>query len=484
MDTVNLKTKKRQRLSSVLGMTLDGTRLEGVVLRRSGDSLQIQQTFAVTLSLDPLTADAELVGREIRNHLDAAEVRERNCVVGLPLKWALTTHVEAPKLEEADLASFLQLEAERGFPCDVTTLSVCSSRCKLPSGKNFVTLIGIPKNHLERLEQVLTVAKLKPVNFTLGLSALQLPEADATKGILALAVGETHVGLQVTMGGGVAALRVLEGALEQDGGRKVLQADLVAREVRITLGQLPAELRDTVRQVRVFGPRDLGQQLADEIEIRLEAMGLKVEFVGRYASAEGGLQFPADAPVSSSVSLAAGYVAERDTGFEFILPKITRWQQMTARYGSSKLRTAGVLVAAVVLIICGVFGYQQFNLMRLRKEYKGMGAQLKEIKKFEDQIKSFQSWSASTLPSLTILKIVTDSFPDNGTLAAAKNVVIHDLSSVSCVGQCQSFPTLLAIMDRVRTNSGVSDVRQINYQANKTPNQFTFEFRWTPPVAP
>ena len=114
---------------------------------------------------------------------------------------------------------------------------------------------------------------MKPVSFSLGLAALQ---PAAAKGVLALAVGETAVELQVTCSGGVASLRMLEGALEVEGGRKSLQADLVAREARITLGQLPAQLRDAVRQVRIFGPRNLGQQqLADEMDLRLEAMGSK-----------------------------------------------------------------------------------------------------------------------------------------------------------------------------------------------------------------
>src|SRR5246127_3247688 len=87
---------KRQRLSSLLGLALDGSRLDGVVLRRTNGSLQVQQSFSVILSLDPLTAAPELVGREIRNHLEAAGVRESNCVLGLPLRWVLTTHTELP----------------------------------------------------------------------------------------------------------------------------------------------------------------------------------------------------------------------------------------------------------------------------------------------------------------------------------------------------------------------------------------------------
>src|SRR5437899_6053978 len=102
--------------SSVLGLTLDGARLQGVVLRRTNGSLQVVKTFGVSLALNPLTGDAELVGREIRNHLDEAGVRERRCAVCLPLSWALTLQTKMPALPEADAANFLEIEAERGFP--------------------------------------------------------------------------------------------------------------------------------------------------------------------------------------------------------------------------------------------------------------------------------------------------------------------------------------------------------------------------------
>src|ERR1043166_9902733 len=103
---VNPNKSRPRRLSSLLGLTLDGSRLDGVVLRKTNGSLEVQKTFSVSLSLDLLTAEAELVGREIRNHLDAAGVRERYCVVGLPLKWALSTHVEGAPMGEADFLGF------------------------------------------------------------------------------------------------------------------------------------------------------------------------------------------------------------------------------------------------------------------------------------------------------------------------------------------------------------------------------------------
>ena len=153
IDLLNLNKRRQRRLSSLLGLALEGGRLDGVVLRRSNGSLAVEQTFSVSLSLDPLTADVELVGRELRNHLDAAGIRERYCVIGLPLKWALTTHAELPDLAEADAGSLLQIEAERGFASDVSTLHYAASRCHLQGGKQQALLVGIPKNHLARLEQ-------------------------------------------------------------------------------------------------------------------------------------------------------------------------------------------------------------------------------------------------------------------------------------------------------------------------------------------
>src|SRR5262249_1167318 len=158
-------------------------------------------------------------------------------------------HVDIPDLNEADLTSFLQIEAERTFPCDVTTLQLAHSRSVLPSGKKQAMIVGVPRSHLARLEQAFRAAKLKPVAFSTAITSLAPPSADPGQGIVALAIGESHVALEVTSGGGVLALRALEGALEVEGSRKVLHADLVGRETRITLGQLPPELLKTLQRI-------------------------------------------------------------------------------------------------------------------------------------------------------------------------------------------------------------------------------------------
>ena len=473
---------KRQRLSSVLGLVLDGSRLEGLVLQRASGGISAQAPFSVALSLDPLTADPELVGREIRNHLDAAGIRERHCVLGLPLKWALTAHFELPELPAEDLAGFLEIEAERSFPCDLQTLFVASSRCQPPGAKEQALLVGVALTQLGAMEKVLRAAKLKPVSFTPAISALQPATAAASNGVLALAIGETHVGLQITCAGGVAALRTLEGALEVDGGQRVLHTDHIVRETRITLSQLPAAVRETVRRVRVFGPRDLAQQLADEMELRFEAMGLAVERVERYAANEFGAPLPGDPLVSPAFSLAAGCLAGQAPVFELLPPKVTAWQQMATKYSSGKLRSTLTAVGALAAVVGGLFFYQEVRLWSAQKDARQIADTVKELKGLQEQIRQYRDWYDTTFTAMTVLRALSETFPED-PLVTAKTVEIRDLHSVICTGTARNYQALL---DTVKKLRAVPQVRDVNLGSTRgqAPNlQFTFTFNWNEGVS-
>ncbi|MGA2658489.1 MAG: hypothetical protein ABSH34_13370 [Verrucomicrobiota bacterium] len=477
IDLSLMHLRKRKRLSSVLGLTLDGSRLEGLVLQRAMGTLSVRHPFSVSLSLDPLTNAPELVGREIRNHLDTAGVRERNCIVGLPLKWVLATHVEVPDLPEADIASFLQIEAERGFPCDMQTLQVISSRCQAPGGKQQALLAGIPKNHLAALDRVLRAAKLKPASLSLGIAALQPAGAGDSGGVLALAIGETHVALQVTCGGGVAALRALEGALEIEGAQHVLHADVVAREARITLGQLPAEIRQAVRRVRVFGPHNLARQMADEMELRFESMGLEIECVGSYSPGEFGAEAPPEVAVSSAFSLAARLLAGQATVFEFQAPRVSSWQQMTTRYSSGKLRTGLTAAGSVAVLVGSIFFYQQCKLWGLETQWGKMAAQCKELQALKSHISQYRPWYDESVKGLSILRTLSRAFPRDNSVTA-KTVEIGDLKTVRCTGIAKNYAALLQTKERLRALKQIREVNLISTSGQAPAITFTFTFTW------
>jgi hypothetical protein len=478
-NVIKLVFWNRKAPSSMLGLALDGSHLEGVVLRRNNGSLQVCQKFTTTLSLDPLTGDPELVGREILNHLEAAGVRERRCVVALPLKWTLAAHTKLPELPETDVAGFLQIEAERGFPTDVASLQISTSRLISSAGERHATFVGIPKSHIERLEQVLHAARLKPASFSLGIAALQPATPDDAGGVLALVIGENHVGLQITCGGGVAALRALEGAVESESGERVLRDDFVAREARITLGQLPADLRNAVKRIRIFGSRNQAQKLADEIRPRFEPGGLIVESVVAYPANEFGRTIPPDTAVSPAFSLGARQLVGRDDPFEFLPPRVSAWREMTSKYASGKWRTVGAAAAALLVIAAGLLAIQQWQLTRLRSQWMGMSAKVKELGDVQDQIQKYRPWFDHSFRHLSILKELTVAFPEDGSVTA-KTLEIRDMPEardvnvVSCSGNAANYAALQKTVHQLGMINGVSDLNVPT--RGKAPIQYTFDF--------
>jgi hypothetical protein len=488
MSLLKLNLRKRQRLSGLLGLELDGSRLTGVVLRRTNGSVQVQQSFAVTLTLDPLTNDPELVGREIRNHLEAAGVRERRCVLGLPLKWALVVHTAVPELPEADVASFLQIEAERGFPCDVATLNVATSRYRAATGEQHATLVGVPQNHVALIERTLRAAQLKLISLTLGIAALQPPNAETSDGVLALVIGESQVSLQLALGGGVAALRTLEGALELEGSQRLLHADLVARETRITLGQLPPALREAVRRVRIFGPIDLGRPLATELQRRLDAAGIKVELVTGYAAQEFGVQLPPESTVSAAFSLSARPLAGRDTPLEFLPPKVTAWQQLAARYSSGKLQRLAAAAIILLLLTGCLFGFQQWQISRCQSQWAKIRDQVRDAEALQQKVRRYRSWFDESLPTLSILRHLSEAFPEDGMVSAKTLSVRTELldnrsstpdgrtqTTVTCAGEARDDQALLKTEERLRSAPRIGDSVA---RKSRRGRSFTIEFLW------
>ena len=118
----------KSRGSSLMGLTLEGRRLEGVVMRRAKGGLEVERSFEMTLSLDPLTNDPKLVGQEIRNRLDEAGAHTSRCAVGVPLNWAMILQTKLPEIPEDDITSFLGIQAEKGFPYGLEDLSISTSR--------------------------------------------------------------------------------------------------------------------------------------------------------------------------------------------------------------------------------------------------------------------------------------------------------------------------------------------------------------------
>ncbi len=467
--------------NSLVGLSFDGSRLEGVLVRRTNGSVEIKKTFTTSLALDPLTAEVELAGQEIRNQLDAAQIRERWCAVCLPLTWALTLTVKLPEIPEADIADFLHIEAERGFPYGPDELMLAHSRFRTTSGEQYATLVGIPREHVTRLEAVLRAAQLRPVTFSLGLTALQRADAESAPGALALLPGENTVGMQISCGGGEAVLRALDGVFTQDGTERELQVGIVAREIRITLGQLQPELRASVRRLRVFGRNEIALQLVEELQTRAASLGLEVEHVRDHANEEYGIKIPSGTAVSAALSVAVRRLAGRP-GMEFLPPKTSQWKQVTARYSSGKLAYAGAGASAVALFVLLAFLVQQIVLWNWQSKWSRMEAKVAELTKTRDEIRRFRPWYDESIRTLSILKRVTEAFPEDGAVSA-KTLELREPATVTCSGTARNRDALIKALDHLRGATNEISAVHIEMTRGSTPLEFTFNFQWSGPGA-
>jgi hypothetical protein len=476
MNAMNLFRK--QLPSSILGLALDGNHLEAVEVRRSGEALLVREFVSTPLALSPLGGDPALVGREIRNHLDQAGVRERRCAVCIPVNWVLSLQTKLPDLPEADLESFLQIEAERGFTSGHENLFIVNSRWQTAGGEKFATLLAVPRNHLETLENALKAAQLKPVTFVLGLAALEGAGREPSAGTLAVALGGNSVELGVAAGGGIAALRSLDGAIETTGSQKHVDAELVAREIRITLGQLPAALAEGMRGVKVFARGELARQFINDLSPRLQNMGLRLESMDRASAAAFVAPPPPEIVLSPALAAAANCVRSVASGPELLPPKINQLQEwMTTNVAFKKLGWVGVAGAAVVLLVGGAFLVQGLQAAHWNSELQSVDRQAKEVRDAQDQIARYGAWFDQSAGGLGILKALAEAFPLDGSVTA-KTVDIRNLTEVTCSGIARDSLAYRGVIEKLGANKGVSEVTTDSLRGSSPSVQFTFKFQW------
>lgn len=463
----------KSRVTCLVGLALEGRRLEGSVLRRVKDSLLVEKSFATTLSVDPLTGDVALVGKEIRKCLDAAGIRERRCVVGVPLEWVLTLQAELPGIAQEDVGDFMDIQAEQGFPCSPEDLCITTSQCRSSAGRQFATLVAIPKYQQLRLEEVLVAAGMKPASFSLLVSTLQPQDDRDSDGVLALVAGETGVDLQITCGGGTMALRFLHGVTDVREAERRIDADYLNREIRLTLSHLPEEFRKTVKIIRVFGRPERIQSLVRAIMPCATRLGLSVEMRDSLQTGRSGVTVPLQQP---AVAIAARFLDSRPPVFEFMPPKVTAWQDITSRFSSGKILWIGAAACIVIMCIAGAFLVQHVKLSILESRWHAIESRVSDLEDMQANIVKFRPWFDHSVRTLTMLRKLTEVFPEDGVVVA-KTVEIRDLSEVTCSGSAQDYQAFLKMLDRLRQSNQVKDIKTPQLRG-RSPLQFTLNYRW------
>ncbi len=461
----------KSRPPTLLALSFEGGQARATVVRRTNGSATVLASRSLDGSAADGGADAESAGRALRQQLAEAGLTERRCVVVLPAAWILTVSSQLPDLPPADEADLLALEAEREFPEVPSDLHLGLLRGRLPDGSGVGVQVAVARDAVARLEAILRAARLQPVSFSVALPLLHQAAGGASDALTLTASGP-EVGMLAPGTEGVALARhLVVPAEDADAAAAVL-----ARELRVTLAQLPGGTAEHIRHLRIAGAGAGAERLAELARRAAGRLGLDVDQVTRFAPGAPGVRMADGTDLLPEVALAAVVLGGGKTPLEFLPPRVSAWQQWTTRFSSRGLAYAGTAGGALAVLVLGAFLVQQVQLSRLRSEWSGMATRVRDLEEIQQRIRRYRPWFDTTPRSLVILRRLTEAFPETGDVTA-KTVEIRASGLVSCSGTATDNTALLQTLERLRAVPSIADV-QVDQVRGRSPMQFTFNFRW------
>ena len=138
---------------------------------------------------------------------------------------------------------------------------------------------------------------------------------------------------------------------------------------------------------------------------------------------------------------------------------------------------ASVAAAVVLVLLIGAFGFQEWQLSHYQSQWTAMAPKVTQLETLNNQIHRFRPWYDDSMRALAILKRLSATFPEDGTVSA-KTIEIRDLNSVTCTGTTKDRTGVIKVFEELRGLPEISEAGKVTIRGNKTPLQFTFDFRW------
>lgn len=470
--------RSRWRIPAVLAVTLQAARLSVDYVRRENGGSRVLRSLSLPLRADAILEDPERAGRELAALLEGAGIRERACVVCVPPGWAVSTGADFPEIAAEDLPSYLELRAEREFPMPASELLLTYSAYQVSGGGRKATVAGLPRRKADAVRRMLETARCRALSISLALEAGWAEESQDRPGGVNVIVNGDHVDIVVVTGGGVAALRSLPlPEWSADAGEGAVPGDRIGRELRITLGRLPAPVRGDLQKARFVGPRQSAESLLEHAQDHLRRLGLQgIVPTGR---GEGGAQHESGAePSGLAVTVAERHLQGRPVLFEFVAPERTRWQIFLRRYDTRRHRWLAAAVIGCVVLPALLFFVRARVEAGLGAKWAGMEKTVQELDSIQAQLRQFRPWFSNGSPSVEALAGLVSAFPDAGEVWASR-IELKEASRLSCGGFARSQSAWMDFLDRLGKQPGVTDL-QVSSVRGDNPVQFEFSLTWNP----
>lgn len=457
---------------SMLGLTFEGGMLTAMEIRGAQDHWELKNSLREPLSQNILTGNAELVGAEIRKHLENAGIRERRCVVCIPLSWSYFLHLELPEgLSDQDRESYIRLQAEREFPFNPEDLILSISFLNTSEGKNHATVAAVSLQHIHVLQKALNAAKLKPRSMTLGITSLV--NLKDTHNNIVLVFHRDGVDMGIIKDGIPVCIRSFTNADSTENEGVSVETDTLIRELRITLGSLPAEIRKGIDTLSFIGDSMPEKALRDNVMKFFSRLGIEEK------SGETKIQGIDVNKVVSPYALAAtiNQLTRKSACLEFLPPSTGRIKKILGRVSARRFFWLAFAAATVIFFICCAFFIQYRYLASLDHKWKIMEPDVKEVEVLKENLKKYRPWYDDTIHGLSLLRDMTKAFPEKGDVWV-KTLEIRNLQEVQFSGEARNNRVWLEMFSKLRQISSIEDLKVLQVKEGEGFIQFSIKFVW------
>lgn len=455
----------------VLGCYFAADHIAVVRAQRNNGAVKILQALSVPVAWDTVMQEPDQAGATLAAELKKAGIREHRCTAHLPIEAVMYASLALPEMSEADVPSFVELQAEREFPLPLSEISLGHSAFANAEGGRSAMLAAVPTKRLANVRRVLAQARLQPLSITVGIVDL-LPQSLPNS--LNIVCHQSSMELAVAANGGIAVLRTLA-----FGGADPVDNLAIARDLKITLGRLPEKVRSSVTTVKLFGSRSAADKVLKATEPTLRSLGFKqFEFAGLKPAGEiVGMIEGEDMAQCVALAGLRRFLLEEKPRFQFLPPAPKPWEPLLAKMGTGRSRYAvGVPVAVAVILFAAAYIHSQM-LANLEEDYKDIKPEVDRLEQVQERIRFFRPWMEQSSVSLDVLKCLSEAFPEDKNVWV-KSVEFKDGDKVICTGFARTTQGVLDVVSRLQKRPEVRDVTNVSMRGDK-PVQFSFTFIWS-----
>jgi len=462
--------RKHQKHASILGVAFEGGAMTAIELHRREERCETGVMLRQTLSQDILSGNPELLGAEIRKILEDAGVREKKCVVSLPLSWVYVIYQDIPEaLTESDVDNYIALQIEKKLPFSPEDVVVSSIHFEAAAAGRRAVIAAVPVQHVRSLEKIMRASRLHVAGMALGVAALSGGEEDVFS--VSFFAHQDGMDMVIGRGGKVYFIRSFPGAVSLEKEEPFVDAEMIIREMRITLGRLPEDIRAGMKSYRILGEASLVEIFKKELVPLLSRMGLEFEDKKLLACGIEVSQMASPQTCAAAMNTLFG----RPNHFEFLPPAAGRLEKLMGRISSRRLfwqAAAGAALAALAIII---FGVQALILGRYERKWSAMEPDVRRVSALQEKIRKYRPWHDDVIRSLSVLREITKAFPEEGSIWV-KSVEIRGMASLQMSGEAKSEKAWLAMLAKLRENKTIGDLKVSQVKKGDGVLQFTISF--------